>query len=74
MLHLPPRLPLFTEFITDTGPIYININHVIYVRPKPGNPDKSLIELTHPVPDEVGYVIVNHSHIDVILRLYKGME
>jgi hypothetical protein len=33
-----------------------------------------LIELTHPVPDEVGYVIVNHSHIDVILRLYKGME
>ena len=47
------------ELPTDTGPIWINPDHIIFIRPRPRTTDQSLIEITNPTPDEVGYVFVN---------------
>ena len=66
--------PIFAELMTNTGPIYVNADHVIFVRRKPTDPNQSLLEMTNPVPDEVGYITVNHDPVDVVLRLSKGME
>jgi hypothetical protein len=51
----------FTTFETKTGPIVINTDHIIFFRPHPRNVEHTLIEITNPTPDEVGYVIVLHN-------------
>jgi hypothetical protein len=47
------------ELPTDTGPIWINPDHIIFIRPRPRHADQSLIEITNPTADEVGYIFVN---------------
>jgi hypothetical protein len=49
----------FIELPTNTGTIWININHIIFIRAKPRCPGQSLIEITNPTPDEIGYLTVN---------------
>jgi len=60
------------EMPTKTGPIWINTDHIIFIREKPRCPNQSLIELTNPTPDEVGYVTVDVEPATVI-RLISYM-
>jgi|TARA_R110002074_G_scaffold76139_1_gene173453 hypothetical protein len=64
----------YAEFTTNDGPVYINNTHVIYVQPAPHDPAKTYIQLTHPRPNDKGHIIVDETPVEVILRLYKGME
>ena len=59
----------FATFDTRHGPISININHIIYFRPKHRYPEITQIEITNPTPDEIGYVEVLHTMQDVAQKL-----
>ncbi len=65
---------LIAEFMTEDGPIYINADHVIYVTPDRQDKREAHIHLTHPRHTDGHVVVVRHTAIDVVLRLYKGME
>jgi len=64
----------FAELMTDDGPIYINADHVIYVTPNPQDKRETHVHLTHPRHTDGHLAVVRHTAIDVVLRLYKGME
>ena len=68
----------FAEFITADGPIYINADHVVYVASDPEDKRQTSIFLTHQTRPDRGSpepcAVVRHTAIDVVLRLYKGME
>ena len=74
---------LIAEFMTKTGPIYVNTDHVIYFHQDDIDPKLTHIHLTLPEKQmarrsdprhDMGHITVEHSPVDVVLRLYKGME
>ena len=64
----------FAELMTDNGPVYSNADHAMYLQLAPHDKTKTYIHLTHPRPDDEGRIIVNHAPVDVVQRLYKGLE
>jgi hypothetical protein len=65
---------LIAELITKTGPIYVNADHVIYLHRDIQDPESTHIHFTHPKVNDIGRITVKHTPLDVVQRLYKGLE